>query len=234
MGNLFASFNPNTSLIWGLPINWLAFFRVFLVIPQGYWLIKSKCLLIFNSICHYLLSEMKAILGGLMVPGHTLWLIGLFWLVLCSNFLGLVPYVFTPSRHLRYSVSLSLPIWLGYIIYRVVIQFEENMAHLVPEGTPGALLRVIVLIESVRLLIRPWTLAIRLAANIVAGHLLLTLLGGQGVNCGGVVLLCLMGALIALLGLEVGVASIQAYVFVVLRSLYIGEHSSKKLNLIKS
>ena len=128
MGNLFASFNPNTSLIWGLPINWLAFFRVFLVIPQGYWLIKSKCLLIFNSICHYLLSEMKAILGGLMVPGHTLWLIGLFWLVLCSNFLGLVPYVFTPSRHLRYSVSLSLPIWLGYIIYRVVIQFEENMA----------------------------------------------------------------------------------------------------------
>merc|ERR1711915_394941 len=106
-------------------------------------------------------------------------------LVLCSNFLGLLPYVFTPSRHLRYSVSLSLPIWLGYILYSLIIQFEENIAHLVPEGTPGALLRVIVLIESVRLIIRPWTLAIRLAANIVAGHLLLTLLGGQGVNCGG-------------------------------------------------
>ena len=55
-----------------------------------------------------------------------------------------------------------------------------------------------------------------MAANIVAGHLLLTLLGGQGVNCGGVILICLMGALIALLGLEIGVASIQAYVFVVL------------------
>ena len=234
MGNLFASFNPNTSLLFGLPINWLAFFRVFLVIPQGYWLVNGKCLLIFNNICQALLSELKAILGGIRVPGHTLWLGGLFWLVLCSNFLGLLPYVFTPSRHLRYSVSLSLPIWLGYILYSLVIQFEENIAHLVPEGTPGALLRVIVLIESVRLIIRPWTLAIRLAANIVAGHLLLTLLGGQGVNCGGVILICLMGALIALLGLEIGVASIQAYVFVVLRSLYMGEHSSKRLNLLKA
>ena len=52
-------------------------------------------------------------------------------------------------------MSLSLPIWLGYILYSLVIQFEENIAHLVPEGTPGALLRVIVLIESVRLIIRP-------------------------------------------------------------------------------
>ena len=85
---------------------------------------------------------------------------------------------------------------------------------------------VIVLIERVRSLIRPGTLAVRLAANIVAGHLLLVLLGRQGSTLRGLLVSGLMVALVALLVLECAVACIQAYVFTILRSLYVREHNS--------
>merc|ERR1711874_297498 len=75
-----------------------------------------------------------------------------------------------------------------------------------------------------------WALSIRLAANIVAGHLLLTLLGSQGPNAQGIVLLVLMGRLILLLYLELAVACIQAYVFTILRSLYLNELRTVSFN----
>lgn len=84
---------------------------------------------------------------------------------------------------------------------------------------------VMVLIESIRSVIRPGTLAVRLAANIVAGHLLLTLLGGQAFGLSLTILICLIVGLVLLLILECAVACIQAYVFTILRSLYLSEVS---------
>merc|ERR1711983_383917 len=80
-------------------------------------------------------------------------------------------------------------------------------------------------------IIRPLTLSIRLAANIVAGHLLLTLLGSQGPNLSYFNLLCLMMGLFLL---EVAVACIQSYVFTILRSLYLNELIRNKFNKIMS
>lgn len=82
---------------------------------------------------------------------------------------------------------------------------------------------VIVIIETVRSLIRPLTLAVRLAANIIAGHLLLALLGGQGTTTFNIAIVCLILALILLLILECAVACIQSYVFTILSSLYLNE-----------
>ena len=82
---------------------------------------------------------------------------------------------------------------------------------------------VIVVIETVRNIIRPITLSIRLAANIVAGHLLLTLLGSQGPNVSIIIIIILIVRLILLLILEVAVACIQSYVFTILSSLYLNE-----------
>jgi F-type H+-transporting ATPase subunit a len=104
-----------------------------------------------------------------------------------------------------------------------VFQFNNIIAHLVPLGTPGALMPIIVLIESIRSVIRPFTLAIRLAANMIAGHLLLTLLGGQGQLGLRLVFLGVMVALVLLLILECAVACIQSYVFTILSSLYLRE-----------
>jgi len=94
------------------------------------------------------------------------------------------------------------------------------LAHIVPLGTPGVLMPFIVLIETVRNIIRPGTLAVRLAANMIAGHLLLVLLGSQAVGSGVVTLLIILGVQVTLLVLEGAVAVIQSYVFAVLATLY--------------
>ena len=97
------------------------------------------------------------------------------------------------------------------------------MAHLVPKGTPYALVPFMVLIEVVSNLIRPLTLSIRLAANIVAGHLLLVLVRGPMPSMRAALLGTAFIALIALMVLELGVSFIQAYVFMTLSSLYLDE-----------
>lgn len=92
-----------------------------------------------------------------------------------------------------------------------------------PQGTPTILIPFIVLIETIRNIIRPGTLAVRLAANIIAGHLLLTLLGNTGPNLTLVILNILLFTQILLLLLESAVSIIQSYVFAVLRTLYSSE-----------
>ena len=92
-----------------------------------------------------------------------------------------------------------------------------------PLGTPPALMPFIVLIELIRNVIRPLTLSVRLAANIIAGHLLLTLLTQGAPHASIVLVLCILSAVIALAALESAVALIQAYVFRVLRTLYLQE-----------
>jgi F-type H+-transporting ATPase subunit a len=129
-----------------------------------------------------------------------------------------------------FTITFSLPIWLGRIIWSIKNQYGTIFAHLVPIGTPGALMPVIVVIETVRNIIRPGTLSIRLAANIVAGHLLLTLLGSQGAALRTFPLMALIVGLIILLCLELAVACIQAYVFTILRSLYMNELCSISFN----
>jgi len=77
-----------------------------------------------------------------------------------------------------FTLSISLIIWSLIILFLLVLNFKSFIAHLVPLGTPGVLTSFIVLVELVRNLIRPITLSVRLMANIVAGHLLIGLLGG--------------------------------------------------------
>jgi len=97
------------------------------------------------------------------------------------------------------------------------------LAHLVPQSTPNVLISFIVIIETISNLIRPLTLAVRLSANIIAGHLLITLLGNQTSRAYSFTLYILLFVQITLLTLEVAVSLIQSYVFAVLSSLYSNE-----------
>ena len=139
--------------------------------------------------------------------------------------MGLLPYVFTRSRHIAITLSLSLPLWITLIVFGWFTHTKHIFAHLVPQGTPPVLIPFIVLIETIRNIIRPGTLAVRLAANIIAGHLLLTLLGRTGPSLTGSILIILIFSQTLLLTLESAVAIIQSYVFAVLRTLYTGEIS---------
>jgi F-type H+-transporting ATPase subunit a len=220
--NLFSVFDPSRS-IFNLSLNWLSTFLGVSLLPFIYWFIPSRYSILWIKITNTLHKEFKTLLGPTSHPGSTFIFISIFTIILFNNFLGLFPYVFTSSRHLVFTLALALPLWLRFIIYGWINHTQHIFAHLVPQGTPAILIPFIVCIETIRNIIRPGTLAVRLAANIIAGHLLITLLGNTGPSLTLILLSFLLLGQIALLILESAVAIIQSYVFAVLRTLYSSE-----------
>nr|YP_010031480.1 ATP synthase F0 subunit 6 [Togoperla limbata]QOV02882.1 ATP synthase F0 subunit 6 [Togoperla limbata] len=222
MTNLFSVFDPSTSVI-NLSLNWLSTFLGLSLIPTLYWFMPSRYNLLWNKILLTLHLEFKTLLGSTGHLGSTFLFISLFSLILFNNFLGLFPYVFTSTSHLTLTLALALPLWLSFMIYGWINHTQHMFAHLVPQGTPPVLMPFMVCIETISNIIRPGTLAVRLAANMIAGHLLLTLLGNTGPSLTYSILSLLLIAQIALLILESAVAMIQSYVFAVLSTLYASE-----------
>jgi len=221
--NLFSSFDPSSSII--LFPNWYRLFIPLIFIPGSFWLSPNTNSLILNNVKSILHSEIKILLGALPIHGRTLFFFVLFVFILFNNSIGLFPFIFTGTSHIVTTFSLALPLWLSFILLGWVNYTNSIFAHLVPQGTPSALISFIVIIETISNTIRPGTLAVRLSANIIAGHLLLTLLGNQTAAANNLILASLISTQIALLVLETAVAIIQAYVFLVLTSLYLSESS---------
>jgi len=224
MTNLFSSFDPIVTLFnISLRANWVSAAVPIIILPQTFWRVNSQIIKLLEGIINYINGELVAVFSSLIIPGTVFIYLRFFFFIFFCNFIGLFPYIFTSSRHIVFTLTLALPIWLGRILWSIKNQYNSLLAHLVPTGTPNVLIPVIVIIETVRRIIRPGTLSIRLAANIVAGHLLLTLLGSQGPLLPLNLTVILIVGLVLLLCLELAVACIQAYVFTILRSLYLNE-----------
>ena len=151
----------------------------------------------------------------------------LFMLVLAGNFIGMVPYSFAITSHLVFTLSVSMSI----LIAVTIIGFREHglkfFSYFVPSGTPLALVPLLVLIELISYIAKGLSLGIRLGANIMAGHMLTKIIGGfiyQIMAASplmfviGIIPLVL---LVAITGLELAIAFIQAYVFAILTCSYI-------------
>nr|YP_009048791.1 ATP synthase F0 subunit 6 [Lutjanus johnii]AID52391.1 ATP synthase F0 subunit 6 [Lutjanus johnii] len=163
-------------------------------------------------------------------PGGHKWaliLTSLMLFLFTLNMLGLLPYTFTPTTQLSLNLGLAVPLWLATVLVGLRNQPTAALGHLLPEGTPAPLIPILIVIETISLFIRPLALGVRLTANLTAGHLLIQLIATAAF-----VLLPLMptvGILTATLLflltlLEIAVAMIQAYVFVLLLSLYLQEN----------
>nr|AAL92766.1 ATPase subunit 6 [Elaenia martinica] len=171
----------------------------------------------------------KQLMTPLNKKGHkwALILLSLMILLLTINLLGLLPYTFTPTTQLSMNLALAFPLWLATLLTGLRNQPSAALGHLLPEGTPTPLVPALILIETTSLLIRPLALGVRLTANLTAGHLLIQL-----ISTATTVLLPIMPTvslltaiiLLLLTILEVAVAMIQAYVFVLLLSLYLQEN----------
>nr|YP_010956996.1 ATP synthase F0 subunit 6 [Citharichthys arctifrons]WMY90180.1 ATP synthase F0 subunit 6 [Citharichthys arctifrons] len=176
---------------------------------------------------------MNRFVSQLLLPinmgGHKWALIftSLMVFLMTINMLGLLPYTFTPTTQLSLNLGLAVPLWLATVIIGMRNQPTHALGHLLPEGTPGLLIPVLIIIETISLFIRPLALGVRLTANLTAGHLLIQLIA-----TGAFVLMPLMPTVATLTAvilflltlLEVAVAMIQAYVFVLLLSLYLQEN----------
>nr|UPX88269.1 ATP synthase F0 subunit 6 [Eurycercus lamellatus] len=221
MSNLFSIFDPSTT--YSVPLNWVSISLGILFVPFFYWVSPNRFEILVSSVTKQLHQEFKVLLGEGATFSHTLIFISLFMFILFNNFLGLLPYVFTGTSHMSMTLALSMPLWISFMVYGWLNHTRHMLAHLVPLGTPGPLMPFMVLIETISNVIRPGTLAVRLAANMIAGHLLLVLLGNQGVGMSIPLLSLLLVVQILLLTLEAAVAVIQSYVFAVLATLYSSE-----------
>jgi len=217
MINIFSIFDPSTSI--NLSINWFSIFMILLFLPYQYWLIPSRITILWLNLINFTFNEFKILINYSF--SNLIIFTSLLFFIFFNNFLGLFPYIFTASRHIRFCLSISLCFWIRIIIYRFFNYFNDTLSHLTPQGTPFALMPFIVIIESISLIIRPFTLSIRLTANIIAGHLLLSLLGSSGKSITRIIILnIIIFSQIILFILEIAVSAIQAYVFSILSTLY--------------
>nr|YP_007507016.1 ATP synthase F0 subunit 6 [Delias hyparete]AFN05166.1 ATP synthase F0 subunit 6 [Delias hyparete] len=222
MNNLFSIFDPSTN-IFNFSINWMSSFLGLLFIPFSFWLIPNRHFILWNNIIKKLHNEFKILLNFDNNKGSTFIFISLFSFILFNNFLGLFPYIFTSTSHLSISLTLSLSMWLTFMLFGWINNSKHMFIHMIPQGTPSILMPFMVLIETISNIIRPGTLAIRLTANMIAGHLLLTLLSNTGNIMSTYLLVFLIITQIILLMLESAVAIIQSYVITILSTLYSSE-----------
>jgi len=147
--------------------------------------------------------------------------------LLTLNLLGLLPYTFTPTTQLSLNLGFAFPLWLATVVVGIRNQPTHALGHLLPEGTPTLLIPVLIIIETISLFIRPLALGVRLTANLTAGHLLIGLISTAVIVLFPIIptVAILTAAILFLLTLlEIAVAIIQAYVFILLLSLYLQEN----------
>nr|YP_010596100.1 ATP synthase F0 subunit 6 [Ectomocoris horridus]WAJ48432.1 ATP synthase F0 subunit 6 [Ectomocoris horridus] len=219
MANLFSTFDPCSSM--SMSMNWISTFLGFLLIPNIYWTMPSRHNLIIYSIYNKLYLEFKMLLSE-KSKGIKLIFIGTFMFILFNNMMGLLPYVFTSSSHLIFTLTLALPMWLSLMLFGWLNNTQHMFAHLIPEGSPTLLMPFMACIETISNIIRPGSLAVRLTANMIAGHLLMCLLGNNMNETTTMIPLIMMTQIILMM-FETAVSLIQAYVFSILSTLYTSE-----------
>nr|BBB04538.1 ATPase subunits 6 [Neobythites unimaculatus] len=193
--------------------------------PTLKWL-QARLLLAQNRSFKTFLKQIFLPLGTEGYKWATL-LTSLFAFLATLNLLGGLPYTFTPGAQLSLSLVLASPLWLATVLIGATKQPNKSIAHLLPESTPKYLIPLIILIETISLMVRPVSLAVRLAANLTAGHLMIYMLSTATLYMlysFHFALPMVLAVLIALAILELAVALIQAYVFVLLLSLYLKEN----------
>nr|ANT45837.1 ATP synthase F0 subunit 6 [Lygus pratensis] len=220
MANLFSTFDPATSM--KMSLNWSSTFIGLMILPSMYWMLPNRLSSINQKLCNILYSEFKMLLG-MKSSGISLMIISLFMFILYNNMMGLLPYIFTSSMHMVFTLTLALPMWLSLMMFGWMNKSQEMFAHLIPSGTPAPLMPFMVMIETISNLIRPGSLAVRLTANMIAGHLLMSLLGNNMTNSSAMIMPFILLIQFGLMIFETAVSIIQAYVFSVLTTLYSSE-----------
>nr|YP_009400247.1 ATP synthase F0 subunit 6 [Nurudea ibofushi]ARW70252.1 ATP synthase F0 subunit 6 [Nurudea ibofushi] len=216
MMNLFNIFDPSTTIM-NLQLNWMSTPMIIMMMPNLMWLMPNRIKMTINIIMNMLNKEMLMLYKSKNFKSPSFMFISLFMFILLNNFMSLFPYIFSSSSHMIFSLSLALPFWLFYIIISTINNTKNMISHLIPLNTPIYLAPFMTLIETMSILIRPLSLSIRLTANLIAGHLLMTLLNFNSLMF--IIILIQM----CMMMFELCVAIIQSYVFSILTSLYSSE-----------
>nr|QVY59250.1 ATP synthase F0 subunit 6 [Liobagrus hyeongsanensis] len=223
--NLFDQFMSPTHF--GIPLIAIALMLPWILVPTPTNRYQNNRLMSLQG--WFIKTFTHQLLMPLNKGGHkwAMLLTSLMIFILTLNVLGLLPYTFTPTTQLSLNMGLAVPLWLATVIIGMRNQPTAALGHLLPEGTPVLLIPILIIIETISLFIRPLALGVRLTANLTAGHLLIQLISTATITLIPTMttVAALTATLLVLLTLlEVAVAVIQAYVFVLLLSLYLQEN----------
>lgn len=223
--NLFASFITPTLI--GLPIIILIIAFPNILFPSPNRLINNRLVSFQQWLIQLVLKQIMTI-HNLKGRTWSLILISLIIFIGSTNLLGLLPHSFTPTTQLSINLGIAIPLWAGAVITGFRHKTKASLAHFLPQGTPIPLIPILVIIETISLFIQPMALAVRLTANITAGHLLIHLIGGATLVLTSIstpTAIITFIILVLLTVLEFAVALIQAYVFTLLVSLYLHDNT---------
>ena len=208
-----------------------SFFLIFLHLlynKEGVLGLGNTLILCVESLFGFILQLVKNQIGPKGQPYFPA-IYSLFLFILFLNLIGLIPYSFTATAHFALTLGFSSTILFGVTLLGLHRHGLHFFSLFVPAGTPLPLVPLLVLIESVSYLVRAFSLGIRLAANMLAGHILLHIISSfswkfiTGSLLGIIMIPLPLLFLTLLYGLEIGVALIQAYVFVLLTCSYIND-----------
>nr|YP_009340675.1 ATP synthase F0 subunit 6 [Laevipilina antarctica]APQ42964.1 ATP synthase F0 subunit 6 [Laevipilina antarctica] len=206
---------------------WVMALWMLVLVSGSMWASASRLMLLAVLLKKALSPDSMRSFGAVW-GGFVGLLASIFFCIISLNFAGLIPYVFSPTSHLAVTLGFSLPLWMSMIVSGVLHSPLKVLASLMPEGAPWYLASFLVLVETLSVLVRPLTLAIRLAANIGSGHILLGLVGGylagafHKMSFSSVFCLFIVSSFYFLF--EFVVAVLQGYIFFVLGSLYSDDH----------
>ena len=185
-------------------------------------IIPDKIQLI-SEILYSFVAKMISDTAGSKAKPYFPFIFSLFMFVLLCNMVGMLPYAFTVTSHIIVTFVLAATIFIGVTIIGFVKHGIRYLELFIPKGVPIVLLPLIVIIEIISYLSRPVSLSVRLFANMMAGHTMLKVFGGFVISLGLLGGWLPLGFSVALTGLEILVAFLQAYVFAILTCIYLND-----------
>ena len=185
-------------------------------------LIPSKIQLI-SEILYNFIAKMISDTAGKKAKPYFPFIFSLFIFILFCNMVGMLPYSFTVTSHIIVTLTFAIFIFIGVNILGFVIHGFKYLKIFVPSGVPVILLPMITIIEIISYLSRPLSLSVRLFANMMAGHTMLKVFGGFVISLGLIGGWLPLGFSVALTGLEILIAFLQAYVFAILTCIYLND-----------
>jgi len=185
-------------------------------------LIPSKLQLI-TEMSYTFIAKMINDTAGSNAKAFFPFIFTLFMFVLFCNMIGMLPYSFTVTSHIIVTFVLAALVFVGITILGFIKHGFRYLELFVPKGVPKLLLPLIIIIEIISYLSRPVSLSVRLFANMMAGHTMLKVFGGFVISLGLLGGWLPLGFSVALTGLEILVAFLQAYVFAILTCIYLND-----------
>jgi len=219
LGNVDISFT-NASLF--MIISALTIISIFFVGTRRKAIVPTKIQLL-TELSYTLVSKMISDTAGSKANPYFPFVFSLFMFVLFCNMLGMLPYSFTVTSHIIVTFALAAIIFMGVTIIGFVNHGIGYLKLFIPSGVPVVLLPLIVVIEIISYLARPVSLSVRLFANMMAGHTMLKVFGGFVISLGIIGGWLPLSFTVALIGLEILIAFLQAYVFAILTCIYLND-----------